>query len=386
MASRFIRAAAAVAMAILVGTSGVAVAGIASTAATAGTDGAQALERTQAGNETADGNATVTLQNQSSNGTAVTVASVTLPEGGFVEITDENGMPVGHTGYLDAGSYQEVTVTLDRSLSANQTVTAFVIRDANGNQQYDGTGPGNETDAPYTAATGEAAADEAFVRVTAGPEQAEAPRNETNVTVDNETNVTGNVTNETAVNETNVTEDNVTGANVTEGNVSEENVTEDNRTNVTGEPASLAFEDATSNRSAVVVQRATLPRGGFVVVHSEALLEGREAESVRGVSTYLPPGTHRNVTVRLDEPIPDSQRLVAVAYRDTDGDESFAFYEQNQTVDAPYFQDGNVAVADAAFVTVEAANATADGGNVTNATNASADRGNATTGGGNLTG
>lgn len=365
------------AMAILLATSGVA--GFASTAATAGADDVQAFERTQTGNETAGGNASVTVQNQTTNGSVVTVESVTLPEGGFVEITNENGFAVGHTEYLDAGSYQEVTVTLDRQLSANQSVTAFVLRDANGNQEYDGTGPGNETDAPYTTAAGEAVTDEAQVQVTAGPQQAGAAQNETNVPAGNQTNVTAdnqtNVTAENVTNETNVTAENETNAtgNVTnETTQNETNVTAQNQTNatrnVTNETASLAFEDQTSNGTTVVVDRAVLPRGGFVVVHTAALLEGEEAGSVRGVSEYLEPGTHENVTVRLDQPITDSQRLVAVAYRDTDGDRSFAFYEQNRTVDAPYVRDGGAAVADAASVTVEAANATAGGGNTTNAT------------------
>jgi hypothetical protein len=315
---RFTRAATVVTMALLLAASGAA--GVASPAATAGTDGAQAFERAQANGLTAGANVTLTFPNQSTNGTAVTVESVLLPEGGFVQITDGTGATVGQTDYLDPGFYREIEVALDEPLAANRSLTAFAIRDANDNEQLDGTGPGNDTDAVYRTAAGDAVVDGAFVRL-AEPAQPE------NVTDDNETNVT-----------------------------------DDNETNAT---ASLTFENQASNGTTVVVDRAVLPRGGFVVVHTATLLEGDDAESVRGVSEYLAPGTHSNVTVQFDQPITDTRRLVVVSYRDTNGDRTFEFYERNRSVDAPYFRDGNNVVADDAFVTVQAANATADGGNAT---------------------
>lgn len=47
----------------------------------------------------------------------------------------------------------------------------------------------------------------------------------------------------------------------------------------------------------MTVGSATLPEGGFVVVHdAEQLAAGDAVGSVVGVSTYLAPGTSENVT------------------------------------------------------------------------------------------
>lgn len=172
----------------------------------------------------------------------------------------------------------------------------------------------------------------------------------------------------------------------------------DNATNATGNAtagnatANVTFENQTANGSAVVVENATLPEGGFVVVHlatpenqsvnasgnetvDVALTRNLTAGAVVGNSTYLDAGTHENVTVTLDEPVTDDQYLIAMLHQDTNDNQTYDFPD----ADGPYTTDGEP-VTDQGYVTVEE-NAT--GGNATanatdNATGNATDDGNAT--------
>ena len=139
-----------------------------------------------------------------------------------------------------------------------------------------------------------------------------------------------------------------------------------------GTNATVTVENQTSNGTTVTVDAATLPDGGFVVMHNAlSLEEGGPVESVVGSSAYLEPGTHENVTVRLnesgtaanatvtlEETLRNGTGLVAMAHRDTDGDRNLTFVESNGTTDGPYTVNGT-AVTDEAFVTLEADNGTA---------------------------
>ena len=118
--------------------------------------------------------------------------------------------------------------------------------------------------------------------------------------------------------------------------------------------ATLTFEDQSSTGNAVTVQQATLNDGGFVAVHTTALLNGSVLDSVVGVSTYLDAGESEDVTVELDDSLDESQQLIAVAYRDSDGDEAFDFVESQGATDGTYLNQNQQIVADAAQVTVEA--------------------------------
>ncbi|MFB6296104.1 MAG: BGTF surface domain-containing protein [Halobacteriales archaeon] len=102
--------------------------------------------------------------------------------------------------------------------------------------------------------------------------------------------------------------------------------------------ATIGFDDQTIAGDAVTVQSASLSRGGFVAIH-----EGSPDGPVLGVSAFLGPGPHEDVQVVLEEQIPDDGRLVAVAHRDTDGDEQFDFPE----ADDPYTADGDSVAAEA---------------------------------------
>ncbi len=127
----------------------------------------------------------------------------------------------------------------------------------------------------------------------------------------------------------------------------------------------ITFADQTSNGSTVVVESVTLSSGGFVDIHDERLSDAPidTLESVIGVSGYLAPGLHRNVTIALfDVPgktfdrtaLDVTQTLTAMAHHDTDANEEYDFARLNGAVDRPYLNDDASTVADTATVTVAA--------------------------------
>ncbi|WP_158058998.1 DUF7282 domain-containing protein [Halorussus halophilus] len=126
--------------------------------------------------------------------------------------------------------------------------------------------------------------------------------------------------------------------------------------NQTTNASSVTFENQTSNGSAVTIANVTVPDGGFVVVHDRELLNGSVLDSVLGASAYLEPGTHENVTVTFDEQIEADQLLLAVTYRDTNGNETFEFVRSQGEADSAYVVENQVVIDDAA-VTVEAQSA-----------------------------
>ncbi|MCG1003399.1 MULTISPECIES: PGF-CTERM sorting domain-containing protein [Halobacterium] len=117
--------------------------------------------------------------------------------------------------------------------------------------------------------------------------------------------------------------------------------------------ASVTFDAQTSGGQTVTVDSATLPNGGFVTIHDSSVQDGETLASVVGSSAYLEPGTHDNVTVRLDEPLSEDDTLVAMPHKDTDGDRIYEFVSANAGADGPYVADGG-AVVDAANVTASA--------------------------------
>jgi hypothetical protein len=123
--------------------------------------------------------------------------------------------------------------------------------------------------------------------------------------------------------------------------------------------ATVAFDDQTATATNVTVSNVTLPEGGYVAIHDSSLLEGEVVESVVGVSAYLEPGTHENVTVTLygdvpgatfeNESLQSSQVLVAMPHEETTGGETYDFVASNGSDDGPYVVDGE-AVTDSATV------------------------------------
>jgi len=107
--------------------------------------------------------------------------------------------------------------------------------------------------------------------------------------------------------------------------------------------ASVTFDDQESDGTSVVVDSATLPSGGYVVIHES--VDGAPGP-VLGHSSYLPAVTSTGVTVQLDTPISESQELIAMAHMD-DGDQQYEFPD----ADGPYTVNG-APVIDAAQITI----------------------------------
>lgn len=105
---------------------------------------------------------------------------------------------------------------------------------------------------------------------------------------------------------------------------------------VVGRNASLSVRETVSPVSAdrypAVQVDTSLSRGGFVVLH-----RGSPTGLVAGVSGYLPPGDHENVTVYVGTPTDASSELVAVVHRDAGYDHWFADAE----TDTPYATNGS---------------------------------------------
>ncbi|HET7323559.1 MAG TPA: hypothetical protein VFJ06_04440 [Halococcus sp.] len=110
--------------------------------------------------------ATVVFNSQTTNGTAVTVQSVYLPNGGYVAIhdvkKDENnpvGTVVGVSDYLKPGMHKNVPVglfeapggnfTVER-LQKSQTLSAVPHRETNGNRMFNFLATDSLKDGPYT--------------------------------------------------------------------------------------------------------------------------------------------------------------------------------------------------------------------------------------------
>ncbi|ESP88410.1 CHRD domain containing protein [Candidatus Halobonum tyrrellensis G22] len=124
-----------------------------------------------------DSEPAVTFDDQPPNGTTVSVASVTVPDGGFVAIHNETdgdvGPVVGVSAYLPAGVHEDVNVTLyegvnganfseNATVEDGRTLIAMPHLDTNGNETYDFVSSNGSADGPYTV-DGSAVTDSATV-------------------------------------------------------------------------------------------------------------------------------------------------------------------------------------------------------------------------------
>jgi PGF-CTERM protein len=338
--------------------------------------------------------ASVAFEAQPSGGSTVVVENVTLPEGGFVVIHDATlddgnvlGSVVGSSTYLGPGTHENVTVRLDDPLSESGALVAMPHVDSDGDRTYEFVAQNGEVDGPYTA-DGAPVVARANVTAAASVTMSDQPTVGTSVVVDRvELSDGGFVT----VHDASVTEGAVfesirgTSAYLEPGvhedvRVTLEDPVSGNATLVpmahrdtdgdrnytfpesegevdgpyTGtdgavvdtaevtlrDTADVAFSNQTTGGYSVAVDEAFLPEGGFVTVHDASVTEGAVFESVRGTSTYLEPGLHRDVRVTLEAPLNDSATLVPMAHRDTDGDTNYTFPESEGEVDGPYTVDG----------------------------------------------
>ncbi|MDT3436589.1 BGTF surface domain-containing protein [Haloarcula sp. 1CSR25-25] len=138
-------------------------------------DGSSDFSDEEDGQIVAADTATVSISDQESDGSEVVVDSAQLSEGGFIAIHagSASGDVVGNSDYLEAGSHEDVTITLDEPQDEDFTAVAMPHLDTNGNEAYDFP----DADGPYTS-NGTAVTDSANVTIVE-EEQTEAPDTET---------------------------------------------------------------------------------------------------------------------------------------------------------------------------------------------------------------
>jgi flagellar protein FlaJ len=96
--------------------------------------------------------ATVTFTDQTMGGDSVVVDSVSMSNGGFVVVHQQNsdGEVIGHSRYLEAGTHRDVRVRLQRTYADEMTLFAVTYLDSNGNGEFDPP-PGETADTVYRA-------------------------------------------------------------------------------------------------------------------------------------------------------------------------------------------------------------------------------------------
>jgi hypothetical protein len=198
----------------------------------------------------------VTFKNQTTNGSTVTVESVTLPEPGFVAV-HSGGYAIGPappeysiiavSDRLSAGRHQNVTIDISNAppgnspglnqsqLNTTETLAATAYQDSNGNQQFDFVQSDGADDVTVLA-SGDVVSDLARVTVPTP----------------------------------------------------------------TPQTASVVFRNQTLQNNTVTVEKARLPRGGFLIAHNASYRRTGDALTTAvGLTRYLPPGNYTNVSVRL---------------------------------------------------------------------------------------
>ena len=369
-----------------------------------------------AGNYTVS--AGVAIGDQESAGNTVNVHYADLSEGGFIAIHDNSltagavlGSVRGTSSYLEAGLHEEVSVSLDSPLRTTQTVLAMPHLDTNDNEQYDFVTSEGMADGPYTAdgnivldpgrisvlsqvtfedqttagdsLTVQSATlhDGGFVTIhdstlldgavlgsVRGTSEYLAPGTNTNVTIDVSPAIG---TDGTFIamphfdTDGDRTYDFVTSEGADDGPYTADGAPVVVAANVTANGiATVDIQNQTSDGSSVTVASANLSKGGFVTAHDASVTEDALG-SVRGTSTYLEPGAHEDVEITLDDPINETQAIIAMPHLDTDGDETYDFVTSEGMDDGPYTSApadslAGPIVVDAATVTVEAAEASVD--------------------------
>jgi hypothetical protein len=260
----------------------------------------QTQTQTQTQNQS---NASVEFVNQTINGSEVTIESVTLPTSGFV-VLDLSGAgveglleedAVAVSEQLSAGTHQNVTIPVNQSppggvanrTSLNNTgnYEVIVYEDSNNNSRFEYLTSGTSLDKPFIVGSG---AQERLVKDSA------------RLTI--------------------------------RGSRGDPNATPT-------PSASIQFSDQQTDGSTVSVASVTLPQGGFVVVHGEQYLQPQNdpVTSAIGLSTYLPAGTHQNVTVALTNgSVQQRQTLVAIPSRDTNRNQTYDYVTSDGFRDVPY--------------------------------------------------
>jgi len=105
--------------------------------------------------------AEVVFEEQTSDGSSITVASVTLPSPGYIAVhANADGGPgpvIGHSELLPAGTSTDVMVTLDEPLAATDMLFPMAHIDVDEDGEYLFAPPDNAVDLPAMDADGNVA-------------------------------------------------------------------------------------------------------------------------------------------------------------------------------------------------------------------------------------
>ena len=108
---------------------------------------------------------------------------------------------------------------------------------------------------------------------------------------------------------------------------------------------SITFNDQQSSGETILIQSATLPSNGFIVINGTS----NGTERVLGSSYLLNAGLADNVRIDLNQPINGSASLTAILYADSNGNGAF-----DADADQPVYQgDSDRRIVDIADVTVQ---------------------------------
>lgn len=121
--------------------------------------------------------------------------------------------------------------------------------------------------------------------------------------------------------------------------------------------ATVTFTDQTTDGTSVIAESATLPDGGFVTIHDEALLTNDDpVGSVIGVSEFHGAGDHADIEIPLfgeiqgtefeTSTLRENQTLIAMPHKDTNSSEEYEFVATNGQEDGPYTVNGQAVIAD----------------------------------------
>ncbi|ELY70067.1 DUF7282 domain-containing protein [Natronobacterium gregoryi] len=94
-----------------------------------------------------DPTASITVEDQQTNGTVVEIDEVTLSDGGFV-VVSEDGESLAVSDYLEADTHQNVTIKSDEEELIGK-LTATVHQDTTGDEEYAYEETDGEEDRPY---------------------------------------------------------------------------------------------------------------------------------------------------------------------------------------------------------------------------------------------
>jgi membrane-bound metal-dependent hydrolase YbcI (DUF457 family) len=247
--------------------------------------------------------ASVVFTNQTTNGSTVTVQSVTLAQPGYVALQTSayatgpapaDVTVIAVSQRLAAGTYRNLTINvsnappgnaagLNRSqLNNTQTLAATVYADTNGNRRYDYAHSFGENDTLVTD-NGSPVSDAARVRVPSPPRRT----------------------------------------------------------------ASVVFRNQTLHNDTLTVAQARLPRGGFLVAHNESYRRTEDAlTSAVAISRYLPPGNYSNVTLSVTGgALEESQTVTVRPSLDTNDNQQYDFVRSDGFQDTAYVnRTGNQSV------------------------------------------